>query len=262
MSCWALVTAKHWLSLEFLLPDRQHKLDVVVINEGHESIIFSNCEHGLTDKIDESSLVSNVVHRGIDGNDDFAQLLACIIKSTLDLDITNAALLGVWAEDVIVLVDEAIELVLEVLDAGAAISDLELEVGREHWDDFVTFWCFASGCPDTALVAGVLRGRLIEEPEAVLAHSVAHGSLAPGDFVVTGSIMDDLRHTSAGGDGVDGGLEVRASLHIVIIPLSLGSAAAPPRARHGLCLYDEGTGVVNQGIKVHILGRGPGHTST
>lgn len=73
--------------------------------------------------------------------------------------------------------------------------------------------------------------------------------------------MDDLRHTSAGGDGVDGGLEVRASLHIFGIPLSLWSAAAPARALHWLRLHNEGTGVVHQGIKVHILGRGPGRSS-
>jgi len=156
MSCRALVTAKHGLSLEFLLSDGKNKLNIIVINEGHESIILSDSEHSFTNKVDESRLVSDVEYRGVNGEDNFAHLLAFIIKSALDLDIANTALLGVWAEDVVVLVDEAIELVLQVLDAGAAVSDLELQVGGEHRDDFVTFWCASSGCPDTALVAGVL----------------------------------------------------------------------------------------------------------
>jgi len=184
MSCWALVAAEHWFSLEFLLADWKDKLNIVVINEGHEGIILCDSEHGFLDKVDESRLVSDVVHRGIDGDNNFAQFLACIIKSALDLDITNTALFGVWAEDIVVFVDETIELVLEVLNAGTAVSDLELKVGREDWDDFVTFWCFASWCPYATLVTGVLGGGLVEETETILAHGVAHGSLAPGDLVV------------------------------------------------------------------------------
>jgi len=214
------MTAKHGLRFEVLVSDGKDKLNIVVINEGHESIVLVDGEHSFTDKVDESSLVSDVVHRGVDGDDDFAQLLAFIIKSTLDLEITNTALFGVGAEDVVVFVDEAIELVLQVLDAGAAVSDLELKVGREHRDNFVTFWGTSSWSPDTTLVTGVLGGGLIEETVSDFAHSVAHGSLAPGDLVVAGAIMDDLRHTSAGGHGVDGGFEVGASLHICFIPLS------------------------------------------
>ena len=39
-------------------------------------------------------------------------------------------------------------------------------------------------------------------------------TLAPGDLVVAGAVMDDLRHTAAGRDGVEGSLEVGAGLHI------------------------------------------------
>jgi len=178
------VTAEHGFRFEVLVSDGQDKFNVVVINEGHESVVLVDGEHSFTDKVDESSLVSDVVHRSVDGDNDFAQLLAFIIKSTLDLEITNTALFGVGAEDVVVFVDEAIELVLQVLNAGAAISDLELQVGREHRDNFVTFWGTSSWSPDTTLVTGVLGCGLIEETVADLAHSVAHGSLAPGDLVV------------------------------------------------------------------------------
>jgi len=183
MSLWALVAAQHRLRLEVLLSDRQDKLNVVVINEGHEGIVLIDCEDSFTDKVDESSLVGDIVYRGVDGDNDFTQLLAFIIKSTLDLQIANATLLGVWAEDIVVLVDKAIELVLQILDAGASVSDLELKVSREHGDDFVTLWGTSSGGPDTTLVAGVLGCWLIEETIADLAHGVAHGSLAPGDLV-------------------------------------------------------------------------------
>lgn len=184
MAGWALVAAEHRLRFEVLVSDWEDKFNVVVIDKSHESIVFVDGEYSFTDKVDESSLVSDVVHRGIDGDDDFAQLLAFIIKSTLDLEITNSALFGVWAEDVVVFVDEAIELVLEVLDAGTTVSDLELEVGREHRDNFVTFWGSTRWSPDTTLVTGVLGRGLIVETEANFAHSVAHGSLAPGDLVV------------------------------------------------------------------------------
>lgn len=54
----------------------------------------------------------------------------------LNLEVTDTALLGVRTEDVIVLVDETIELVLEVLDAGTLVSNLELQVSREYGHDF------------------------------------------------------------------------------------------------------------------------------
>jgi len=54
MSGGALVAAEHRFSLEILLPDGQDKLNVVVINKGHESIVFSDCEYSFTDKVNES----------------------------------------------------------------------------------------------------------------------------------------------------------------------------------------------------------------
>jgi len=184
MAGWALVATEHRLRFEVLVSDGEDKFNVVVINESHESIVLVDGEYSFADKVDESSLVSDVVNRGIDGDDDFAEFLAFIIKSALDLEITDTALFGVWAEDVVVFVDEAIELVLEVLDAGTSVSDLELEVGGEYRDNFVTFWGTSSWSPGTTLVTGVFGRGFVVETEADLAHSVAHGSLAPGDFVV------------------------------------------------------------------------------
>lgn len=62
-------------------------------------------------------------------------LLYCTHRA-LNLEVTDTALFGVRTEDVIVLVDETIELVLEVLDAGTLVSNLELQVSREDGHDF------------------------------------------------------------------------------------------------------------------------------
>lgn len=68
--------------------------------------------------------------------------------SALDLQVANAALLGVWTEDVVVLVDQAIKLMLKGLDAGALVDNLELQVGGEHWDDLCNGEVKMSLCTD------------------------------------------------------------------------------------------------------------------
>ena len=52
--------------------------DVVVINEGHEGIVIWDSEHSLTHQLDKASLISDVVDRCVDGDDDLAQLAAII----------------------------------------------------------------------------------------------------------------------------------------------------------------------------------------
>jgi len=184
VSLWAGVAAQLGNSLVVLVGQGQDQRDVVVIDEGHEGVVLSHGEHSLAHQVDEASLVGDVVDGGVDGDDDFAQLVALIVKSALDLEVADAALLGVGAEDVVVLVDEAIELVLQGLDAGLLVVDLELQVSGEHWHDLVTFRGLASRSPEAALVAGVLGGGLLEESIADFANSFAHGSLAPGNLVV------------------------------------------------------------------------------
>lgn len=54
--------------------------DVVVIDEGHEGVVLGHGVHGLTHQVNEARLVGDVVDRGVDGDDNLAQLCALIIK--------------------------------------------------------------------------------------------------------------------------------------------------------------------------------------
>lgn len=216
MALGASVTTQLRIGLEIILSIRQDEGDVIVINEGHEGVVTGDGEHGFTHKLNKTCLVSDVVDGCVDGDDDLAHFGSVLIKCALNLEVANAAFLRVRTEDIIVLVYKTIELVLQVLDAGALISNLELQVSREYGDDFVTLGSLALGVPCTSCVARVLGSRFDEESVANLAHSVTHRSFAPGDLVFAGTIMDDFRYTATSGDCVEGCLEVGASLHIFI----------------------------------------------
>jgi len=209
------VAAEHGLSLMGLcLGNGENKGDVVVIDEGHEGVVFVDGEDGFFYQVDEAGLVGDVVDGGVDGNDHFAHLLALGVNLALDLQIADTALLGVGTEDIVVLVDETIELVLEALNVGLLVVDLELQVGREDGHDFVTFGSLASRGPLATLVARVLGGRLVEEAVASFTHGIAHRSFGPGDLGFAGAVLDEFGDTSAGGHGVEGRLEVGAGLHV------------------------------------------------
>lgn len=250
MSFRAGMTAELRISLEFpLVLNGEDEGNVVVIDEGHERVVFGHSEDSFADEVDKASLVSDVEDRGVDGDDHLAHLSARCIESTLDLEIANAALLGVGTEDVVVFVDEAIELVLQVFNAGAFVIDLELKVGGEDGHDFVALGGFASRLPQTTVVTTVLGSWLLEESETGFTNSVTHGSLAPGDSVVAGTVMDNFGNTTAGRHGVDWSLEVRASLNICAISsctCTRSSVEDRHRGgrrssfRHRLRLHDEG----------------------
>ena len=77
MTIGARVTAEHGLGLVLgVVCGGQDEFNVVVVNEGHEGIVLVHGEHGLLYQVDEASLVGDVVHGGVDGDDNFAQLVA------------------------------------------------------------------------------------------------------------------------------------------------------------------------------------------
>lgn len=192
MTIRAGVAAEHGFSLVAGEELRKYQFDVVVIDEGHEGIILVHGEDSLPHEVDETSLIGDVVHGGVDGDDDFAHLGAGGVKSALDLEIANATFLGVGTEDIVVLVHEAIELMLEVLNVGSEVGDLELKVGRIYWHDFVTLWGLSDWAPLSSLVAGVFWGRFVEETVSCFTDGVTHGSFGPGDLRFAGTILDQL----------------------------------------------------------------------
>lgn len=75
------VAAELGIGLEAaLVLDGENQGNVVVIDEGHEGVVLGHGEHGLTHQVDEAGLVGDVVHGGVDGDDDLAQLAAFIIE--------------------------------------------------------------------------------------------------------------------------------------------------------------------------------------
>ena len=75
------MTAELWLSLVVAgVKRRKHELDVVVIDEGHESVVLVNGEDSLAYQVDEASLVCDVVHGCVDGDDHLTQFVALSVQ--------------------------------------------------------------------------------------------------------------------------------------------------------------------------------------
>ena len=80
MTIGTRVAAELGLGLEARVGGGQHELYVVIIDEGHESVVLVNGQNGLSHEIDESSLVSDVVDWGVNSDDNFAQLFTLMIN--------------------------------------------------------------------------------------------------------------------------------------------------------------------------------------
>lgn len=80
MTLRAGVAAELWLCLEVRLWDGEYESDVVVIDEGHESIVIQHSEHSLAHQLNEACLIGDVVDWGVDGDDNLAQLTALLVK--------------------------------------------------------------------------------------------------------------------------------------------------------------------------------------